>query len=95
VIPDEEIYISDMTLDGNGKPVIHYQDPNQPADVTGYNIYRAASASGPWTLLASNVVDMDAGTPNNQYVDQTGDVGGMWFYEVAAWNDACGAEGPR
>jgi hypothetical protein len=94
-VPDEEIYISGMTLDGNGKPVVHYQDPNQPADVTGYNIYRAPSAGGPWTLLASNVVDMDEGTPNNQYVDQTGDVGGPWFYEVAAWNDACGAEGPR
>jgi hypothetical protein len=93
-IPDEEIYISDMTLDGNGKPVIHYQDPNQPADVTGYNIYRASNAGGPWTLLASNVVDMDEGTPNYQYVDQTGDVGGMWYYKVSAWNDACGAEGP-
>ena len=33
-------------------------------------------------------------TPNTQYVDQTGDVGGPWYYEVAAWNDTCGAEGP-
>jgi hypothetical protein len=93
-VPDEELYITTVTLDGNGKPVIHYQDPNQPADVTGYNVYRAAAPTGPWALLGSNVVDMDEGTPNIQYVDQTGDVGGPWYYEVAAWNDACGAEGP-
>ena len=49
---------------------------------------------GPWILLGSNVVDMDEGTSNIQYVDQTGDMGGPWFYEVAAWNDTCGAEGP-
>ena len=93
-IPDEELYITTITIDGNGKPVIHYQDPNQPADVTGYNIYRAAAPTGPWTMLGSNVVDMDEGTPDNQYVDQTGDVGGPWYYEVAAWNGVCGAEGP-
>jgi len=47
-----------------------------------------------WVLLGSNVVDMDEGTPNVQYVDQTGDMGGPWFYDVAAWNDACGTERP-
>jgi hypothetical protein len=93
-IPDEELYISTLTIDGNGKPVIHYQDPNQPADVTGYNVYRASNPAGPWTLIGSNVVDMNAGTPNNQYVDTSGDVGGPWYYQVAAWNEACGAEGP-
>ena len=55
---------------------------------------RSGSPAGPRTLLGSNVVDMDEGTPNIQYVDQTGDVGGPWYYQVAAWNDACGAEGP-
>jgi hypothetical protein len=94
VVPDEELYITTVILDDNGKPVIHYQDPNQPDDVTGYNTYRAAAPTGPWTLLGSNVVDMDEVTPNIQYVDQTGDVGGPWYYQVAAWNDACGAEGP-
>ncbi len=67
---------------------------NQPADVTGYNVYRADAPTGPWVLLGSNVVDMDSGTPDIQYVDQTGNVGGPWFYEVAAWNETCGAEGP-
>ena len=92
--PDEEVYITTVTLDGNGKPVLHYQDPNQPADVTGYNVYRAGAPTGPWVLLDSNVGDMDAGTPNIQYVDQTGDVGGSWYYRVAAWNELCAAEGP-
>jgi hypothetical protein len=94
LVPDEDLYITVVTLDGNGKPVLHYQNPNQPGEVTGYNIYRAGAAIGPYVLLGSNVVDMDAGTPDNQYVDQTGDVGGPWFYQVAAWNEACGAEGP-
>jgi hypothetical protein len=60
----------------------------------GPNVYRASSPTGPWILLASNVVDMDDGTPNIQYVDQPGDVGSPWCYQVAAWNDACGTEGP-
>ncbi len=94
VAPDEELYITTITIDGNGKPVIHYQDPNQPADVTGYNVYRAAAPTGPWVLLGSNVVDMDEGTANIQYVDQTGDAGGPWYYEVAAHNSICPAEGP-
>ena len=45
-------------------------------------------------MLASDVVDMDAGTPDIKYVDQAGDVGGPWFYKVKAYNNACGAEGP-
>jgi hypothetical protein len=94
IAPDEEVYITTVTLDGNGKPVLHYQDPNQPSDVTGYNIYRATAPEGPWTMIGSNVVDMDEGTPDNQYVDQTGDVGGPYYYEIAPWNEACNAEGP-
>jgi hypothetical protein len=94
VTPDEETYITTMSIDGNGKPVLHYQDPNQPADVTGYNIYRATAPTGPWTMIGSNVVDMDEGTPDNQYVDQTGDVGGPYYYEIAAWNESCRVEGP-
>ena len=94
IAPDEETYIENVTLDINGKPVLHYLDANQPSDVTGFNIYRASSPVGPWTMIGSNVVDMDEGTPNNQYVDQTGDVGGPWYYKIAPFNGACGAEGP-
>jgi len=94
VTPSEEIHIYLVTLDVNGKPVLHYTDPNPPSEVTGYNIYRASSPQGPWTMIGSNVVDMDGGTTNNQYVDQTGDVGSPWYYKIAPFNGACGAEGP-
>lgn len=94
MIPDEVLYIENVTLDGNGKPVLHVQDPNQPSAVTGYNVLRAAAPAGPWDLHASDIVDMDAGTPNIQYVDLTGDTGGPWYYKVVAYNNACGAEGP-
>jgi len=83
-----------VTLDLNGKPVLHYMDPNQPSDVTGYDICRASSPMGPWTVIGSNVVDMDQETANNQSVDQTGDVGSPWYYKIAAFNGACGVEGP-
>jgi hypothetical protein len=98
VVPDEEAYIEDVLLDINGKPVLTYLDPNQLSAVTGYNIYRSSDAGlAPelWTVQGSNVIDMDEGTPNNQYVDQTGDMGGIWFYQVTAYNGACGVEGPR
>jgi len=45
--PDEEPYISGMTLDINGKPVLHFQDANQPSAVTGFNIYRASAPPAP------------------------------------------------
>jgi len=94
VTPAQEIGIYGMSLDVDGKPVLHYTDPNQPSTVTGYNVYRASSPQGPWTMIGSNVVDMDPGTANKQYVDQTGDVGSPWFYKIAPFNGACGLEGP-
>ena len=93
VAPDEEIYISNVTLDINNNPVLHYQDANQPSDVTGYNIYRSSSPIGPWTMIASNVVDMDEATPDNQYVDQNAG-GDIWYYKIAAFNGVCDLEGP-
>lgn len=92
--PDQEVEIYLVTLDVDGKPVLHYTDPNPLSDVTGYNIYRASSPQGPWTTIGSNVGDMDAGTTNTQYVDQTGDVGSPWYYKIAPFNGACAAEGP-
>ena len=92
--PTDEVFITTVTLDGNGKPVLHFQDPNPPARVTGYNIYRAANPQGPWTLLELNAQDMDAITPDVQYTDASGDLGDLWYYEVAAWTATCSAEGP-
>ena len=53
--PDEPLYIYAMTLttDGNDYPVLHFQDPNQPGDVTGYNIYRSNDAGLPHSRVAA------------------------------------------
>ena len=99
--PDEPVYIYTMTVtdDGNDYPVLHFMDPNQPADVTGYNLYRSDDPGlpqGSWPMVASNVIDMDEATPNKQWVDTSGDVapGGTWYYQVAAYSSICIEEGP-
>jgi uncharacterized repeat protein (TIGR01451 family) len=99
--PDEPVYIYRMTVtaDGNHFPVIHFQDPNQPSQITGYNVRRSSTAAPPpeeWPLVATDVIDMDEAEPNKQWVDQSGDVSptGVWFYQVTAYNHGCPAEGP-
>jgi len=100
--PDEPLYLYEITLtgDGNRYPVLNFMDPNQPEQVTGYNIYRSTDPGLPhenWSLVASNVIDMDEATPNKQWVDTSGDPGN-WYYQVAAYNHHCpgeNAEGPR
>ena len=101
-IPAMPVFISDVSLtaDGNDYTILTFQDPNPPSQVTGYNVYRSSDAGLPpasWPLLASDVVDMDAGTPNNQWVDSSGDVspGCVWYYQVTAFSSVCAAEGPR
>jgi hypothetical protein len=88
-----------MTMDGNNYTILHFQDGNQLAQVTGYNVYRSSVASPPpasWPLVASDVIDMDEATPNKQWVDSSGDVSptGIWYYHVTAYNSHCPAEGP-
>ncbi|HUD70721.1 MAG TPA: SdrD B-like domain-containing protein, partial [Dongiaceae bacterium] len=99
--PDKAIFINRVTLttDGNQNPIVHFQDSNLLSQVTGYNVHRSSSRFPPpsnWPLVASNVLDMDAVTPNNQWVDTSGDVapGGIWYYQVTAFNSRCPAEGP-
>jgi uncharacterized repeat protein (TIGR01451 family) len=99
--PDEPVYIYRMTVtsDGNAYPVIHFQDPNQAEQVTGYNVRRSSTAAPPpeeWPLVATDVIDMDEAEPNRQWVDQSGDVSptGVWFYQVTGYNHMCPAEGP-
>lgn len=98
--PDEPVWISILTLsDPEEYPIIHYQDPNQYMDVTGYNIYRSDDASEAfenWDLVASNVIDMDETTPNNQWTDSSGDDSptGVWYYQVTAYSSLCDVEGP-
>jgi hypothetical protein len=94
--PDEPVYIYGVRHDGSGWAILDFQDPNQPSQVTGYNVYRSSSpaAPWPWPLVGSDVRDMDAGTANIQWVDQSGDPG-TWFYQVNAYNAVCDTEGPR
>jgi hypothetical protein len=50
-----------------------------------------------WPLIATNIVDMDQGTPNNQWTDTSGDdpgPGNIWYYQVTAYNANCAIEGP-
>jgi hypothetical protein len=75
-------------------------DPNQPDQVTGYNVYRSPDAGlppGDWPLVASDVIDMDEAASNKQWIDTTGDISptGIWFYSISAYNHRCPAEGPR
>jgi len=95
--PDEPVWIYEVTLSvPEGYPILHFQDPNQPADVTGYHIRRTDDPGLPkdsWPLVATNVVDMDAGTPNIQWTDTSGD-GGDWYYQVTAYHSVCDVEGP-
>ena len=99
--PDEEVFIYNVRLstDGNDYTILDFQDPNQPSEVTGYNVYRSSNAGldpSLWPLVASNVIDMDEATPNKQWTDQSNDVSpsGIWFYEIAPLNAVCDAEGP-
>jgi hypothetical protein len=101
VSPDELLYIYDMeTTVPEGYPILHWYDWNQPEQVTGYNVYRTTNPALPheqWDLVASDIVDGDEGTPNNQWIDQGGAAGGPYYYQVAAYNHNCPtdtAEGP-
>jgi hypothetical protein len=47
--------------------------------------------------VADDVVDGFESVPDLQWVDLSGDIppGGVWYYDLAPFNSACGAEGPR
>jgi uncharacterized repeat protein (TIGR01451 family) len=97
--PDEAIFISGAGLGPANETILTFQDFNQPAQVTGYNVYRSDNLALPpatWPLVASDIVDGDTATPNNQWADTSGDPppGGIWYYNVTAWNSSCNAEGP-
>jgi hypothetical protein len=101
IVPDEPIWVYAVTLstDGNSYPILHFMDANQLSQVTGYNIYRSSDPAPPpstWPLAASDIIDMDQGTANYQWVDTSGDVSptGIWYYHVTAYNSRCPAEGP-
>jgi hypothetical protein len=97
--PDELLYIYTIETTIEGYPILNWYDWNQPDQVTGYNVYRSADPGLPneqWDLVASDIVDGDEATANNQWIDQSGDPGPL-YYQVAAYNHRCPAqtaEGP-
>ena len=100
--PDEPIYVYGVRLstDGNEFPILDFMDFNQPDQVTGYHVYRSSETELPaetWPLVATDIVDGDQATPNNQWVDTSGDVSpsDVWYYQITAFNNRCPAEGPR
>jgi hypothetical protein len=95
VLPDEACWLYSVVKSGTDY-TLNWQDPNQPDQRTGWNIRRSNDpglAKDTWLLIGTNVVDMDAGTPNYQYTDFTGDAGD-WYYQVTTYNANCPAEGP-
>jgi hypothetical protein len=86
---------------GTTNLILDITDPNPISQVTGYNVYRASQPQpppAPWTLLAADVTDNDPGTPGVQWTDTSGAtpaLGAVFFYQVTAFNHACGCEGPR
>jgi PKD repeat protein len=64
---------------------LQWQAPdNGGSDITAYNVYRAASASGPYAKIAT--------VPQTNYTDTTFNPSGTNFYRVTAVNGA--GEGP-
>jgi uncharacterized repeat protein (TIGR01451 family) len=102
VPPDEAcwIYLETKSVPDN-YPIIHWQDWNQLNQRTGWNVRRSNDPAPPkdtWPVVASNILDGDAGTPNNQWTDISEDDPGppyyTWYYQVTAYNSYCPAEGP-
>jgi len=100
--PDERIWIYSVVKIGTDY-TLNFQDPNQPIQRTGYHVRRNNDPVPPkqtWPIVATNIVDMDAGASNIQWTDFSNDDpggGGIWYYEVTAYNSNCpndSAEGP-
>ncbi len=99
ILPQAALFVFGASKDALGQPTLHFEDPNPPERVTGYNVYRSSNASLPpesWTLVGSNVQDAAPAVPGVQWTDLTpgGSPTGIWFYAVFAYNTNCGAEGP-
>ncbi len=55
------------------------------AGAEGYVVERAASADGPWTVLAENASDAEVAY-RPLFSDEAAKAGGTWFYRVTAYN---------
>ena len=97
----ESVFVSAMSMseDETPSPILTFHDSNPPSAVTGYNVYRCDDPGLPpdaWPQVASDANDTDDTTPDQQWVDTSGDVapGGIWYYQVTAYSSVCSAEGP-
>lgn len=66
-----------VIFSGNQSVVLHW-DPDSSPDVAGYNVYRAVSSTGPFTLLNTSLL-----TPLG-YCDLTVSDGRTYYYQVTA-----------
>jgi len=92
--PDELLYIYEVGMTPESYVILNWYDWNQPEQVSGYNVYRSPDPGLPhvqWDLVASDIIDGDEATPNKQWIDQSGDLGPL-YYQVAAYNHHCPAE---
>ncbi len=99
--PSQALVLSAVDLDGSGFPVLTFEDANPSGSTTGINVYRSSDPSvAPelWEVVASDAPDQDPVEPDHQWVDTSGETppsGGAFYYDGAAYDSTCSAEGPR
>lgn len=93
--PPLEVRITAVALDGADDVVLTVVDPNAPVAATGYNVYCADAAAGPFVRVATNASDANGAIPGIHLVDTGSAATAPLFYRVAAFNGVCGGEGPR
>ena len=94
-----DIFTAELAPDGTSSVVLSFDDPNPAGVATGYNIYRSANPTQPfseWMRIASSVVDQNAAEPGIQWFESGGELPatGIWFYLATAFNEPCTQEGP-
>lgn len=79
-----------------GNATLTWQNPTTYTDgtplvVAAINVYRSASANGPWTLVGTIKEPTPGATPIQSYTDPTAPAGATAYYYVTAV-DAAGSE---
>ena len=91
--PTQPAEITSVSL-WQGNVALTISDPAHQANVTGFDVYRAATPNGSYTSLATNATDGLSGVPGIQYVDATAGAAKIAYYLVKPYNAACTREGP-
>jgi poly(3-hydroxybutyrate) depolymerase len=99
--PAQALFLSTVELDDSGLAVLTFQDPNPTGSTTGVNVYRSSApflAPEAWDLVGSDAPDQDPVEPDHQWADASGETpspGEAFYYDGAAYDSTCSAEGPR